>query len=47
MKKYLLILLPVLALIIVADEWPAGEEALGTKKYNQYEKPEVCQSCRA
>jgi nitrate/TMAO reductase-like tetraheme cytochrome c subunit len=24
---------------------PAGDEALGTKKYDQYEKPETCRSC--
>lgn len=24
---------------------PAGDEALGTKKYEQYEKPETCKSC--
>lgn len=24
---------------------PAGDEALGTKKYDQYEKPETCKSC--
>ncbi|MCF7824624.1 MAG: hypothetical protein K9N35_10690 [Candidatus Marinimicrobia bacterium] len=24
---------------------PSGEHALGTKTYDQYEKPEVCQSC--
>jgi len=30
---------------IGAEELPAGEEALGSKKYNQYEKPETCKSC--
>ena len=24
---------------------PAGEEALGSKKYDQYEKPQACASC--
>ena len=28
-----------------AQDLPAGEEALGTKEYQQYEKPEVCRSC--
>lgn len=39
----LLILLVVTGLH--AQNLPAGDEALGTKKYKQYEKPEVCQSC--
>ena len=28
-----------------AQHIPAGEEALGTKSYDQYEKPAVCKSC--
>ncbi|MBN2011749.1 hypothetical protein JW960_20640 [candidate division KSB1 bacterium] len=31
--------------IVLAQELPAGEAALGTRKYEQYEKPEVCKSC--
>lgn len=27
------------------QEIPAGEKALGSKSYDQYEKPEVCQAC--
>ncbi len=30
---------------INAQNIPAGEEALGTKSYDQFEKPEVCKSC--
>jgi len=45
--KRLFFLLPLLAIAITAisQEIPAGEEALGTKKYDQYEKPQVCKSC--
>ncbi|UCF63559.1 MAG: hypothetical protein JSW33_13490 [bacterium] len=28
-----------------SQDLPAGEEALGTKKYEQYESPTVCKSC--
>ncbi len=31
--------------LLSAQDFPAGEEALGTKSYEQYEKPEVCKSC--
>ncbi len=31
--------------LIYAQNTPSGEGALGSKKYNQYEKPEACQSC--
>ncbi len=31
--------------IIFGQDLPAGEEALGTKSYDQYEKPEACKSC--
>ncbi len=46
MKK-LFFLFPLLALAITvfSQEIPAGDEALGTKKYDQYEKPQVCKSC--
>jgi nitrate/TMAO reductase-like tetraheme cytochrome c subunit len=30
---------------LYAQDLPAGDEALGTKKYDQYEKPEACRSC--
>ncbi len=30
---------------IFSQSLPGGEEALGTKKYEQYEKPETCKSC--
>lgn len=30
---------------LVAQELPGGEAALGTKTYDQYEKPEACKSC--
>lgn len=30
---------------INAQEIPAGEESLGTRTYDQFEKPEVCKSC--
>jgi hypothetical protein len=43
------IILLFLLLSIIQYSWtqdlPAGDEALGTKKYQQYEKPEVCRSC--
>ncbi len=46
MKVSLLILgLLLLVNILLAQHLPAGEEALGTKKYDQYEKPESCKSC--
>lgn len=31
--------------LLIAEDYPAGEEALGSKTYDQYEKPEVCASC--
>ena len=31
--------------LLYSQEKPAGEEAKGTKKYDQYEKPETCKSC--
>lgn len=30
-----------------AQDLPAGDDALGTKKYDQYEKPLVCKSCHS
>ncbi|MCI0514794.1 NapC/NirT family cytochrome c [candidate division KSB1 bacterium] len=39
----------LICLFITSIGWsqdlPAGEAALGTKKYSQYEKPEACKSC--
>jgi len=31
--------------VVWSQSLPSGEHALGTKTYDQYEKPEVCQSC--
>ena len=31
--------------LINAQDIPTGDEALGTKTYDQFEKPEVCKSC--
>ncbi len=31
--------------ILFGQDLPAGDEALGTKTYDQYEKPEACKSC--
>jgi len=43
-------ILPLLFLVFInatvfSQELPAGDAALGSKKYNQYEKPEACKSC--
>ena len=35
----------LLVSFVWAQEKVGGDEALGTKKYDQYEKPEVCKSC--
>ncbi len=35
----------LVVIILFAKEWPAGEEAMGTKSYDQYEKPLACASC--
>ena len=47
MKYLCLTLLTTLLFISVGmgQELPAGEEALGSKTYDQYEKPEACKSC--
>lgn len=47
MKKYIFVfvLMCYLNPIIWSQDFPAGDEALGTKKYEQYEKPESCKSC--
>ena len=34
-----------LVTFLFSQELPAGEELLGTKKYDQFEKPEACKSC--
>jgi hypothetical protein len=39
---FFLVYLPIL---LFSQDLPAGEEALGSKKYDQYEKPEACKSC--
>jgi len=33
------------ATLLYSEEKPAGEDAKGTKKYEQFEKPQACQSC--
>jgi len=44
--KYLLILLSfILALPSFSQNLPAGDDAFGTKKYDQFEKPKSCYSC--
>lgn len=40
-----LVLCLFLAPVAFTQDLPAGEEALGSKKYDQYEKPETCLSC--
>ncbi len=42
--KYTLILL-LLTTIVLAQDLPHGEEALGSKSYDQFEKPQACGSC--
>ncbi|MCF7885782.1 MAG: cytochrome c family protein [Candidatus Marinimicrobia bacterium] len=44
-KKLLFILLLSFTFGQEKEALPAGEHAKNTKKYSQYEKPEVCQSC--
>ncbi len=39
-----LLLIP-LAVAAQESELPAGDEALGTKKYDQYEMPKTCGAC--
>ncbi|MFC1568878.1 multiheme c-type cytochrome [bacterium] len=48
MKKYialLYVILPMSSVCLIAQEAPAGEGLLGTRKYSDYEKPEACKSC--
>ena len=47
MKKEIISLLIIMSLysIVLAQDLPSGEEALGTIKYDQFEKPESCKSC--
>lgn len=46
LKSFLLFFI---VLVFIQPSWsqdlPAGDEALGSKKYDQYERPEVCKSC--
>ena len=45
-KIFVLILVLLIAgSILYAQTPPSGGAALGTKKYEQYEKPEACKSC--
>ncbi|MFP4547183.1 MAG: multiheme c-type cytochrome [Fidelibacterota bacterium] len=45
MKKLIIFLPLLLVILLFAKEWPAGEEAKGSKQYSQYEKPLACASC--
>ena len=46
MRFYFFLVITLLCIhCITGQELPAGEEALGTQKYQNYEKPEACQSC--
>jgi hypothetical protein len=45
MKTPLFLLLFFFACFLTAAEIPAGEHALGTRKYADFEKPESCRSC--
>ncbi|MEJ2053342.1 MAG: multiheme c-type cytochrome [Calditrichaceae bacterium] len=44
-KIYVFIILLMTVSLLFGQDIPAGEEALGTKSYDQFEKPEVCKSC--
>lgn len=45
-KLFLSLFLPLLCVSVVSSQdLIGGEEALGSKKYEQYEKPEACKSC--
>ena len=39
------VLLLIITPNLLSQDLPGGEAALGTKKYEQYEKPEACKSC--
>lgn len=43
--QLILVICFVFVFTINAQDIPAGEEALGTKSYDQFEKSEVCKSC--
>ncbi|MDD3095470.1 MAG: multiheme c-type cytochrome, partial [Candidatus Marinimicrobia bacterium] len=45
MKTFVVSLSLILSVILQAAEIPAGEHALGTRKYADFEKPEACKSC--
>ena len=42
-----LIALSLTASIILSQHAPAGDEALGTREYDDFEKPRVCKSCHS
>ena len=44
-KVCLILFFFLFASLIQAQDIPAGDEALGTKTYDQFEKSEVCKSC--
>lgn len=45
MLKRTFVLLFAIMAAVLSQSLPSGEHALGTKTYDQYEKPQVCQSC--
>jgi nitrate/TMAO reductase-like tetraheme cytochrome c subunit len=48
MSKYILVVLSIIfgfLIDLIGQNLPAGGAALGTKKYDQYERPQVCRSC--
>jgi len=47
MKNQILLIIFIFTVCstVLAQDFPAGEEALGSKQYGQYEKPEACKSC--
>jgi len=47
MKQFILIFTMICSFstFLTAQNLPAGGQALVSKKYEQYEKPEVCKSC--
>jgi nitrate/TMAO reductase-like tetraheme cytochrome c subunit len=44
-KKLPALLIMIFFVAVLAKNWPAGEEAMGSKEYGQYEKPLACASC--
>jgi len=45
MEKSAFVFTVILAALVFAGDQPVGEHALGSRKYSDYEKPEVCKSC--